>query len=51
MGSVDQVTDAMRELAALGYTDVIMRNLVSDQARALGSLERLGKVREQVAAL
>ena len=51
VGSVEQVTDALRELAALGYTDVIMRNLVSDQARALGSLERLGKVREQVAAL
>lgn len=50
VGGPEKVADAFREHAAMGYTDVIVRNLVTDQAKALGCLERLGKVREQVAA-
>ena len=48
-GSVDQVADQFRELAKMGYTDVIMRSMVADQPKALASLERLGEVRRAVA--
>ncbi len=51
VGGPEAVADAMRELAGMGYTDVIVRNLVPDQAKAVASLGRLGKVREQVASL
>lgn len=50
-GSVDQVAERFRELAAIGYTDVIMRSMVADQSQALASLRRLGEVREAVAEL
>ncbi len=33
----------------MGYSDVIVRNLVADQAKALGSIERLAEVRKRVA--
>ena len=45
-GSVEQVTEKFRALAAMGYTDVIVRHLTDDQADVLGSLERLARVRE-----
>lgn len=45
-GSVEQVTEKLRALAAMGYTDVIVRHLTDDQAEVLGSLERLARVRE-----
>lgn len=48
-GSVDSVAGRFRELAALGYTDVIMRSMVQDQPKALASLARLGEVRTAVA--
>lgn len=51
VGGPEAVADALRELASMGYTDVIVRNLVPEQAKAVASLERLGKVRERVAAL
>ena len=44
-GSVEQVTDKFRALAAMGYTDVIVRHLVNDHTKVLGSLERLARVR------
>lgn len=47
-GSPDEVATAFRELAGMGYTDVIVRNLVPDQAHALASLRRLREVREAV---
>ncbi len=49
IGDARQVADSFRELAAMGYTDVIVRNLVADQKHALGSIERLGRARELVA--
>ena len=45
-GAVEQVTEKFRALAAMGYTDVIVRHLTDDQADVLGSLERLARVRE-----
>ena len=45
-GSVVEVTDQFRALGAMGYTDVIVRHLTDDQPRVLGSLSRLGLVRD-----
>jgi alkanesulfonate monooxygenase SsuD/methylene tetrahydromethanopterin reductase-like flavin-dependent oxidoreductase (luciferase family) len=44
-GSVEQVVEKFRALAAMGYTDVIVRHLTDDHERVLGSLERLAAVR------
>jgi alkanesulfonate monooxygenase SsuD/methylene tetrahydromethanopterin reductase-like flavin-dependent oxidoreductase (luciferase family) len=45
-GSVEQVAETLAGFAAQGYTDVIVRNLSSDQAESLATIERLGRVRE-----
>jgi alkanesulfonate monooxygenase SsuD/methylene tetrahydromethanopterin reductase-like flavin-dependent oxidoreductase (luciferase family) len=50
-GSVEQVAESFATLAAMGYGDVITRNLVPDPAKAVASTERLGRVRELVAEL
>ncbi|MEO8538932.1 MAG: LLM class flavin-dependent oxidoreductase [bacterium] len=47
-GSIDQVAEAFRSYAALGYTDIIVRHLTDDQEKVLGSLKRLKEVREAV---
>jgi len=47
-GSESEVADAFGRLQAMGYTDVIVRNLSADQAESLDTIERLGRVREQV---
>lgn len=44
-GSVEQVAERFRALAAMGYTDVIVRHLTDEQPKVLGSLERLAQVR------
>lgn len=44
-GSVSQVAEQIRALAALGYSDVIVRNLSQDQSESLASIERLGEVK------
>ena len=49
-GDAEQVAARFLELAAMGYTDVIVRHLADDQGDALASLERLSAVRELVAA-
>ena len=49
IGGPASVAAAFKELAAIGYTDVIVRNIVGDQALALDCLRRLGEVRERVA--
>jgi alkanesulfonate monooxygenase SsuD/methylene tetrahydromethanopterin reductase-like flavin-dependent oxidoreductase (luciferase family) len=49
-GSAEQVADQFRVLGELGYTDVIVRQLASEQADALASIERLATVRSQLAA-
>jgi alkanesulfonate monooxygenase SsuD/methylene tetrahydromethanopterin reductase-like flavin-dependent oxidoreductase (luciferase family) len=48
-GSVEQVAEQFRDLATIGYTDVIVRQLASEQSDALASIERLAAVRELVA--
>jgi alkanesulfonate monooxygenase SsuD/methylene tetrahydromethanopterin reductase-like flavin-dependent oxidoreductase (luciferase family) len=48
-GSVERVAAQFRALAAMGYTDVIVRHLVDDQARVLASYARLAEVRKAVA--
>jgi len=45
-GSVEEVTERLGAYATTGYTDVIVRHLSEDHAEVLGSLERLGAVRE-----
>jgi len=48
-GSVEQVAERFRALADMGYTDVIVRQLASEQADAVASIERLAAVRTLVA--
>jgi alkanesulfonate monooxygenase SsuD/methylene tetrahydromethanopterin reductase-like flavin-dependent oxidoreductase (luciferase family) len=48
VGNVEHVAGALSKFAELGYTDVIVRNLVGDQRAALGCIERLAEVRERV---
>ena len=40
---------SFRALAAMGYTDVIIRHLTNDQEQVLGSMKRLKAVKELVA--
>ena len=47
-GSVEQVAARFHELAEMGYTDVIVRQLASEQSDALASIERLGAVLQLV---
>ena len=48
-GSPARVADELGKLAAMGYTDVIVRQLAPDQGDALASIERLAEVRRLVA--
>jgi alkanesulfonate monooxygenase SsuD/methylene tetrahydromethanopterin reductase-like flavin-dependent oxidoreductase (luciferase family) len=48
-GSPAEVADNFRSLASMGYTDVIVRSMVTDQAQTLSSLRLLKEVREMVA--
>lgn len=51
IGGVETAAQRFGELAEMGYTDVIVRNAMPDQRSALGSIERLGRVREMIAEL
>ena len=44
-GSIDDVVRQFRALGAMGYTDVIVRHLTTDQPKVLASLGRLAEVR------
>ena len=48
-GSVDEVADRFRAFGEIGYTDILVRHLTSDQPKVLGSLERLAAVRAALA--
>jgi len=48
-GDAEQVAERFRELAAIGYTDVVVRHLAEDQREVLASIERLAEVRRLVA--
>lgn len=46
IGDVEQVAAAFQEYAQMGYSDVIIRNLVVDQEKALGCIGRLAQVKK-----
>jgi alkanesulfonate monooxygenase SsuD/methylene tetrahydromethanopterin reductase-like flavin-dependent oxidoreductase (luciferase family) len=48
IGDVAEVAARFRELAVMGYTDVIVRHLTNDQDKVLASLRRLKDVRDAV---
>ena len=47
-GSVAQVADMMAAFEEAGYTDIIVRNMNSDQGEALATIERLADVKRQL---
>jgi alkanesulfonate monooxygenase SsuD/methylene tetrahydromethanopterin reductase-like flavin-dependent oxidoreductase (luciferase family) len=49
VGDVEHVADEFRRLAAMGFTDVIVRHLAEDHDEVLASFSRLGDVRVLVA--
>ena len=46
--TAEAVTSTLRELDEIGYTDVIVRNLVADQAKAVGCIEGLADVKKSL---
>jgi len=48
VGTVPQVAEAFRDLAAAGFSDVIVRHFLDDQAAVLDSYARLAEVRALV---
>jgi alkanesulfonate monooxygenase SsuD/methylene tetrahydromethanopterin reductase-like flavin-dependent oxidoreductase (luciferase family) len=51
IGDVAEVAARLGELAAMGYTDVIVRNISAEQSEALATIDRLAAVQQRVAAL
>lgn len=51
VGEVGEVAEAFAELAEIGFTEVVARQLAVDHAGAMASLQRLGDVRAEVAEL
>ncbi|MEZ4712078.1 MAG: LLM class flavin-dependent oxidoreductase [Caldilineaceae bacterium] len=45
VGDAQSVAAAFQEYADMGYTDIIIRNLVADQEKALGCIGRLAEVK------
>ena len=48
VGDIDSVAARLNEYKELGFTDVLMRNISRDQDEALATIERMGRVREQL---
>lgn len=48
VGDLEAVASAFVELAQAGFTDILIRNLVADQDKALASIARLAVVKELV---
>ena len=48
VGGPERVAEQFRALAAMGYTDVIVRHLADDQDEVLASLARLAEVRTAI---
>lgn len=48
VGDAEAVAQAFDGLAQMGFTDIIIRNLVAEQDKALSSIARLAKVKELV---
>jgi alkanesulfonate monooxygenase SsuD/methylene tetrahydromethanopterin reductase-like flavin-dependent oxidoreductase (luciferase family) len=51
IGDVESVADRMAELGAMGYTDVIIRNIAAEQEQALATIERLARVQERIRSI
>ena len=49
IGGPETVAATFREFAKVGYTDIIARNISSDQSVALDTIRWLGEVRERIA--
>ena len=49
-GTVEQVAERFLAIGALGFDEIVVRQLVPDQADAVASIERLAEVRRLVAA-
>jgi alkanesulfonate monooxygenase SsuD/methylene tetrahydromethanopterin reductase-like flavin-dependent oxidoreductase (luciferase family) len=49
IGSAESVAEQMRAYFELGFTDIIVRNLVPDQGRAVASIERIREVKRWLA--
>lgn len=49
VGGPDHVAAELRQLASLGFTDLLVRHLADDQSEVLASFERLAEVRRLVA--
>ena len=47
-GSVSEVVDVLQAFVEAGYTDVIVRNMSSDQSQALATIERLAEVKQRL---
>ena len=47
-GSVVQVAEELAQLATIGYTDIIVRNISADQHHAISTIERLAEVKIQL---
>jgi alkanesulfonate monooxygenase SsuD/methylene tetrahydromethanopterin reductase-like flavin-dependent oxidoreductase (luciferase family) len=48
VGDVEAVANAFNQLAQAGFTDILIRNLVPDQDKALASIARLAGVKQLV---
>lgn len=48
VGDAEAVAEAFNDLAQLGFSDIIIRNLVSDQDKALACIARLAQVKEMI---
>ncbi|MEE3278433.1 MAG: LLM class flavin-dependent oxidoreductase [Pseudomonadota bacterium] len=48
IGDVALVAERLNEYKEIGFTDVLMRNISRDQDEALATIERMGRVKEQL---
>lgn len=51
IGTPNEVADLFASYGELGYTDIVIRHVVSDQQQVLASYERLAVVRSTIAAV
>lgn len=50
VGGAGAIAEQMRRYLDLGFSDIIVRNLVADQAHAVASIERLAEVKRLLGA-
>ena len=47
-GSVTEVAEELQQFKDLGFTDIIIRNMSSDQGESIATIERLSEVKAQL---